>query len=485
MTQSNNKLQFLKQMVKFSAATWIGAALGFLVTPIVTRTFIPEELGKVNMFITYSSLLEYAAILGMNQGYIRFFNEAPGKLNRQSLFKLCVLIAWAFTLLLSILVLLFGNTVSTLISGTPGWLIPVSLCVYMFSRVFLTMSNSAHRMRQKALSYSIQALAINIALKVSYAFAAIGGATHQKAILYLTLSVALLFVIYLFIQRREMAAPLIGVGWAEASPLLRFSLPLIPVSFMAYFNVALPKLMLQQWGGFTEIGIYSAALTLVGILALVQAGFNIFWAPYVYKNYKGNRASIKKVHRFITMGIVMGGFLFILAQDLVYLLLGAAYRSSQAFMPLMLVSPVLYTIAETTGLGINIEKKTYLNILTYGLTIAVNLAIGILLIPIWGNAGAAAAVAAASWTMFVSKTLLGEKLYQVIDSYPKSLLPPVLLTVSAALNLVLVPEFLVRTVMNLVFVAIVLLIYKNEVRELINLANIVVFHGLRKKKASK
>ncbi len=473
------KLQFLKQMLQFSAATWIGAALTFLVTPIVTRTFVPEELGKVNMFITYSSLLEYVAMMGMNQGYVRYYNEPPGRLSRSSLFKLCVFMPWAFTALLCLVVLLLGNTLSVTISGVPGLLVPISLCVYMSAKVFLTMSNTAHRMQQKAFRYSIQALAVNLAIKVSYAFAAIGGATHLKAIQYITGTVFFLFAVYLFLQRRDLSSSLAGIGVAEIRPLLRYSLPLIPVTFMAYLNAALPKLMLQRWSGFTEIGIYSAALTLVNIIALVQAGFNISWAPYVYKNYTNKPGSIRKVHRMITLVMVAVGLLIILFQDGIYLLLGTAYRSSRGFMPLMLVSPVLYTIAETTGLGINIAKKTYLNIVTYALTIAVNVGVGMAAIPRWGNAGAAAAVAAAAWVMFLSKTMIGEKYYQVVASYSQSLLPPGLMTLSAALNLYLVDARAPRIVLNLLFLALIARIYIVEVRDLLGIAQILL-NKLRK-----
>jgi hypothetical protein len=38
--------------------------------------------------------------------------------------------------------------------------------------------------------------------------------------------------------------------------------------------------------GFGELGIYSMAVGLASTVNIIQAGFNVYWAPYVYGNYK-------------------------------------------------------------------------------------------------------------------------------------------------------------------------------------------------------
>ena len=67
----------LKMFFGFSMASWVSAGIGFLLTPIITRTIYPAELGQIDMFVTYCNMFIYASTLGMHQGYMRFFNDLP------------------------------------------------------------------------------------------------------------------------------------------------------------------------------------------------------------------------------------------------------------------------------------------------------------------------------------------------------------------------------------------------------------------------
>lgn len=74
-----SKQRFLKNMVGFSMVTWISFALGFIATPISTRLFAPAELARVSMFGTYTSLFCSVCYLGLDQAFVRFFRETPGR----------------------------------------------------------------------------------------------------------------------------------------------------------------------------------------------------------------------------------------------------------------------------------------------------------------------------------------------------------------------------------------------------------------------
>ena len=47
---SNNSRGFVKRLIGFSSASWISAAISFISTPIITRLFLPQEVGKINLF---------------------------------------------------------------------------------------------------------------------------------------------------------------------------------------------------------------------------------------------------------------------------------------------------------------------------------------------------------------------------------------------------------------------------------------------------
>ena len=58
---------FLSKMVGFSVATWISFLLSFFSAPITTRLFVPDEMGRINLFTTFLNLFMMFAYLGLDQ----------------------------------------------------------------------------------------------------------------------------------------------------------------------------------------------------------------------------------------------------------------------------------------------------------------------------------------------------------------------------------------------------------------------------------
>ena len=76
--------------------TWISFALGFIATPISTRLFAPAELARVSMFGTYTSLFCSVCYLGLDQAFVRFFRETPGRMTPRALLTFCLSVALGF-----------------------------------------------------------------------------------------------------------------------------------------------------------------------------------------------------------------------------------------------------------------------------------------------------------------------------------------------------------------------------------------------------
>lgn len=474
--------QFVKKMLGFSLATWVGAVLSFFVTPIITRAFTPSELGKINMFQTYYTLLMYISILGLNQGYIRYYNNPPGKSNKDTLFKLCTVLSTIFTLLVCILIFLMGNFFSEQIADTTGSFIPICLSLCLLTNTYLTMSNTAHRMEKNVFMYTIQAIAITVSGKVTYLVAVLWSPTYELAVLIMTISFTLLAIVFLFDKRRVMSQSLKNnIGKEEILPVLKFSLPLVPVLFMSYLNTSVPRLLLKKYVDFSAIGVYSTAVSIVSIITLLQTGFNIFWTPFVYENYKSNSNKIRKVHNLVTYTMVVFGLCILLGQDILYLLIGDNFRSSKSFFGLLLMSPIAYTIAETTGLGINISKKSYLNLITSSVTLATNVLLCITLIPKVGIVGAGVAVSVSSCVMLLIKTILGEKYFKTIVSYKKFFSAPTIFLAAAFGNYYLCDKFFIKYVFLMACIFIISIIYIKELKYLYGLIKLNI-NSLRNKK---
>ena len=79
--------------------------------------------------------------------------------------------------------------------------------------------------------------------------------------------------------------------------------------------------------------------------------------------------------------------------------------------------PISYCLGETTGVGINIAKKTYWNTLSFLLSALLNLGLCLVLIPRLGAAGAAIAFATSGIVTLIVRTVIGERYYKVVRQY--------------------------------------------------------------------
>lgn len=380
----DNKLSFIKNVFSFSLLTYISFLLSFLSAPISTRIYPPEQMGIINMFSTYAALITSLAYLGLDQAYVRFYNEPPDGKSSKTLLTFCTGVTSSFVLLLGVVVLAFGEDVSEIVVGRADGIIPICLVIAAISGVCIRFLNLNYRMKQRALMYTIQGVCLVFFNKILYVVVGFWNPTYKYAIISMTSLQFMLAIVFVFIQKREFQFKNIKVSKRFITSIAGFAVPLIPITFLSWANNSLSQIVLKHYLDFTALGIYSSAVGIASMINVVQSGFNTYWAPYVYKNYEKKDNKFWTVHKVITTLLVLCGLVIIFAQDIIFILLGESYRSSKTFFPFLLVSPICYTITETTGLGINISKKTFWNSIIFCVNVISNLTFSIILIPaVW------------------------------------------------------------------------------------------------------
>lgn len=79
----------LVSIFKYSIATWANALIYGVALLLSARLILPAEYSQVDIFISTATLIMNICILGLDQSFIRFFNEPPKPLNKDSLFGAC------------------------------------------------------------------------------------------------------------------------------------------------------------------------------------------------------------------------------------------------------------------------------------------------------------------------------------------------------------------------------------------------------------
>ena len=199
----------------------------------------------------------------------------------------------------------------------------------------------------------------------------------------------------------------------QIKALLKYALPLIPASTLSWVVTSTDKLMLRTMCTYEELGLYGAASKIVAALGIIQTCFLTIWVPVAFRWYEEG-----KDHKYFTLVMKVVAAVMscaclgiLLCKNLVGWFLGEDFMRAIAVFPFLILSPLFYTISETTVLGISFQRKTGYNIIISLTSGAANLVLNYFLLPIWGGVGAAIATGVSSIVFFGMRTWLSRRLW--------------------------------------------------------------------------
>ena len=462
--------KFAKRIFGFSMASWVNCGISLIATPITTSLFLPSELGKINLFISFANILIPFVYLGFDQAYVRFFNEPCGENTSGSLFKLCLVISSILSCMVSLVVMIGWRYFSYRIMGYTSFFIAIFLSLYLFTTMTLRYVNLKARMENNTLLFCVQSIISTLIIKLSFISVAVVKAGAYYAIALRTILLCLAAICFSTTTIKKCKLEKVDYKKNVLKEIGKFALPIFPTTFLVMLNVSLAQLMLNKFADYSMIGIYSNAVTIASIITIVQSGLNTFWTPFVYEYYK-EQDKIQKMHHIVAFLMIMMALVLICFKDLIYLILvNKKYWASKSIMAILLISPIADTVSETLGLGIELSKKTYLKLPVYIINILVNVSACYFLIPIYGIYGAAIANAVASLSMLISKTIIGEKYYKCSNSYYQLIVGMMIMICIAMMNYY-INNAVVICLICLVGIFMLCIIYKATFLYLKNLIN--------------
>ena len=395
-----------KQVAAFAIGPVGGAILSVVSLPVITWFFSQEDVGRIAMLQVTLGFGILLFSLGLDQSYVREFHEVDNKpaLLKRAMFPGLVLLAVTVCVLLSL-----GGVLAGWLFDVPQWhlsfLVAFALVASFLSR-FLSL---VLRMRERGLAFSMSQLLPKLLLLLIIGGYVAVGADKSLTNLVLAHAAAIGFVciIYGWNTRCEWLEGMrTKLDLGQLKSMLRFGLPLILGGLAFWGLTALDKIFLRTLADFSELGIYSVAVSFAGAAAILQSIFSTVWAPTVYKWASAGEGleRVNQVSRYI-LGLVVIGFSLtgLLSWTLVYIL-----PESYAGVPWVVVScigyPLLYTLSETTVVGIGVSRRSSFAMLAAVIAFVFNVLSNWWLIPIFGAAGAAVSTCVSFWIFFVLRT---------------------------------------------------------------------------------
>lgn len=463
----------LKKFLTYFYGSGIGLVIGVLTTVISTRILSPEDFGKASMFTLTVSVLMIFIVFGTDQAFVRFFYEEKEELRGKLLFNtlkipitlLVITIATLFFLKEPLMLYLFDDT---------NTLVFIVLIIGIVLQVMYRFSLLVIRMQQKAHIFSLLEVinkSLNLILIVILYF--IMGSNYEILIYSTVITFFIVTIVSLYIEKKYWFFGKnnnTGVKHSQKD-IFHFSYPLVLTTLITWLFQGFDKIAIREWSTFEELGLYAAAFRIVALLMVVQGTFTTFWTPVCYEHYekypedKDFFANTSKIIAFVMFVLAVVTILF---KDVIVLLLGPEYKSAAIIMPFLIFMPIMYTLSETTVIGVNFSKKTKWHILVAGVACVANIIGNFILVPIYGAAGAAVSTGLAYVVFFAMRTHISLMYYKVKYGLVKIYGMITLLTFFALQNMIWPNEVITYVTGGLLLVVIVVA-YKEQVRKIINL----------------
>ncbi len=462
---------FIASVLKYSVSTVISFAL-FALAVLLGNYLVPNQdvYGEISQFLGATNTLMTIAIFGLDQSYIRFCYEPPGKVSGEGLFRLC--------LYLSVSVLFVGALICSLFFAGPLYelfsfrllgaeavpLVFLNTLFWMIARYFYVL----YRMEQNILLYTLTAILMNFFNKVFYLFGAFFENQLFGMVLFSLLGLGG-FALFCLASRRKLILPQKGEPLGTAIPAaLPYGLAVAPTAVLVTLNYTVGAAYVASSISGDARGVYSYGFQLSNIVTAIQLGFASFWGAYMYANYKTQQARIQKVHDILNFIVLVFFCVLVALEDLIFLILGN-YADVLPIFPLMMLGAVFTVLCETTTYGNTIAKKPIFDTLGNALSILCNFLFCVLLIPAFGLVGAAAALALANLAMYLFRTGFGQHFYKTVRYPAKSTLAVGLSMVLAVLATAWYANFTLKLLFCVLAICVYCLLYKIEMKRCVKL----------------
>ena len=408
----DKKEKLLSHFLNVGTGNLISAFLGFITMPIITRLFMPEEYGIYSLFYLYGNMAMIILCLGMDQSLVRYYYDQSTKEYKVGLLRQCIKLPLCVTLVLALIY--FANAILGVVPKGGDLLLSVLLAGYVLLLLLNRFALVLLRLEKKSRLYG----AINVLQKlidIGVIFSILFVIKKNNAeVLCLGIITAVFFSSLFSVLGNKELWVYKGhvISEHSTSELMKYAYPYIITLGLTSLFQALDRMAISHFCDYHDVGVYSSAVSLLRILGIIQTSFTTIWMPNAIDRYKKNPKDLSyfsKVCQIVTVIMFVLGASFVLFKDLFILLLGKEYREAVTILPFLAMEPIMYTISETTVVGIVFSEKSKLQILAPGFACMFNVFGNLILVSRYGAIGAAISTGLSYVLFMVIRTILSNK----------------------------------------------------------------------------
>lgn len=472
------KNKLLKKFLTFSYGSLLGAAITFLTTMVSTRVLPPEEFGKASMFLLFVSVGMIISVFGTDQAFVRFFFEEQENKRGALLFN-CLKVSFIIMIPVILVIILFREKILQFLFSDYNTWIFVALIIAVIMQVFYRFGTLVIRMQQMGNTYSILEVINKLLILIGViVFYNIIGSSYEILIFSTVISFMFLFIFLIFSQKKYWSLNNIGISNMKHSKteIFSYGYPLAFTTVVMWVFEGSDKFAIREWSDFNELGLYAAAFKIIGLLAILKIAFTTFWTPVAYEAYQNdptNTSFFANISKLVSFVMILVGVVVIMLKDIVIKLLGGGYEESSLMLSFLVFLPIMYTISETTMLGINFQKKVKWHVVIASVVCIVNIIGNWLLVPQFGGIGASISTGLSFILFFTLRTFISLYYYKVNYGLTKVYTSTVVLVFFASYTF-FPSQPIHEQIVGVMAIIIIIFIYLNDIKRVIKLRKEVV-----------
>ena len=403
----------MNRLAGFSAGPILSLLCSLAIVPVVAWLFPPADIGKLDFFMTACTVAGLLLSLGLDKAFLHEYHYST---SRSGLLKACLLPAVLLVPVALAVIFVFATPVARLLFAVTQPALAFLFAAGMLSALANRLIAQLFRMQERAWVFSLAQVLPKMTLLLL--LPVLWWDPQRNFVHLASLVVATTWLVTLWLLWHARAS--LAQAWNAAMDrvLLRRLLseagPLLVSGIFYLFMLSAGMGLLRFFAGFDELGIYALATRVAAGAWLVQSIFTIVWVPQVHKwaAAGGELSNIAAICRHAQAIVVVG---FCLAGALAWLIgwvLPPNYHGVAYLAVATVGQPLLYALAEVTGVGINLARRPALVILSFAAGLLTTLLVGTLLVPSCGATGAAVAQLLGFLVYFVIKTELGMRVWR-------------------------------------------------------------------------
>lgn len=479
--------KYFKKSAHYFAGNIFNKILLIAFLPIFTHFMVPAEYAVYTNFLIFIAFANLIYFMGMQQSIIPYFHAESSNEYKYTLIFSIYIVVIVTGILLSIIILTYGDLLSQLIVRDPSYsfLIP-HIVIIIFSSCIYGLTLSILNMMDRSANYAILGGIKNFILLLLFLY---GTFTNQFTVhtvfLFMTISSAISGLLAFANMR------IILNNYADGSfrpkifsinilkPVLKFGLIMIPGTMAMLILRVIDRYMLTYLSaeGLHDVGIYSTGYRIGMIMQLLVTVVSLVFLPYAMRI--ANRPEAKNLYKriynyYVLLGSTLGILIILYSNEIFDIFIDIRYHEAINIVFIGVISVFLLGVFNILNIGFYVIKSAKNISVAVSIGAILNLIMNYLLIPIYGVMGAGIASIAAYLFIVCYNFIKVEKKTSIGFKKGYLILSILLLLLVAFLNIFIPSSLQVTFVKTLILIALliatILIIKKNgKLSELISI----------------